>query len=232
MDLRNLILFVVCISLQALALGQAPVSDSQRTNSASKTREYLSTTIINPDTREFKPGDSFLFSIKEDPTKGGGGIQTIKVNDAGDAIFPVSFSSKLYVKVNVKSMKLEDIRQKVKSLLDEDYYNDATVFVEFTQANRSRVEQDLQVQIYGEMQGVVYLRENEVKRVSDAILSLSRSPFADLRRVRLHRIDSDTGKEEIKTINVDKILREGDRSADEVLQDGDRIEVRPKTFNF
>jgi hypothetical protein len=82
------------------------------------------------------------------------------------------------------------------------------------------------------MQGVVYLRENEVKRVSDAILSLSRSPFADLRRVRLHRIDSDTGKEEIKTINVDKILREGDRSADEVLQDGDRIEVRPKTFNF
>jgi uncharacterized ubiquitin-like protein YukD len=48
----------------------------------------------------------------------------------------------------------------------------------------------------------------------------------------LHRIDPTTGKEEIKTINVDKILREGDRSIDEILQDGDRIEVRPKTFQF
>jgi hypothetical protein len=233
MNSRNLALGTIFITLLSASQGESPESDIQRTNSVLKNREYLSTTIINPGTREFKPGDSFVYSIKEDPIKkGDSGIMTIRVNDAGDAIFPVSVGSKIYVKVNVRSMKLDAIRQKVKSLLDEDYYNDATVLLEFTTANRSREGQEIQVQIYGEMQGVVFLRENEIKRVSDAILTLSRTPFADLRRVRLHRIDPDTGREEIKTVNVDKILRDGDRSADEILQDGDRIEVRPKVFNF
>jgi len=234
MEKRNIFVVATCLALQYISLGQVQSTEARRTNSVSKVKEYLSTTILNAETREFKPGDSFLYAIKEDPTKGGQAIQTVRVSDAGEAIFPVSYGSKLYVKVDVRSMKLGDIRQKVKTLLDEDYYNDATVFLEFTQANRSPTEQEIapQVQIYGEMQGVVTLRENEVKRVSDAILGLNRSPFADLRRVRLHRIDPNTGKEEIKTINVDKILREGDRSIDEPLQDGDRIEVRPKTFNF
>jgi hypothetical protein len=217
-----------------VSLGQVSIPEPRRTNSVTKTKEYLSTTILNAETREFKPGDSFLYAVKEDPTKGGQASQTVRVSDAGEAIFPVSFGSRLYVKVDVRSMKLGDIRQKVKSLLDEDYYNDATVFLEFTQANRSSMEQEIspQVQIYGEMQGVVILRENEVKRISDAILGLNRSPYADLRRVRLHRIDPTTGKEEIRMINVDRILREGDRSIDEILQDGDRIEIRPKTFQF
>lgn len=223
---------LVSLLLTSKLFGQVPAVEASRTNSVSKPREYLSTTIINADTREFKPGDMFLYGVKEDPVpKGASGMTKVAVNDAGEAIFPVSFDGKLYVKVDVRSMKLGEIRQKVKELLDADYYNDATVFLEFTMANRSRLE-DAQIQVYGEMQGVVFLRENETRRVSDAILSLTRTPFADLRRVRLHRIDSNTGKEEIQTINVDKILKDGDRSADVVLQDGDRIEVRPKTFNF
>jgi hypothetical protein len=234
MDSRSVLPVLACLLAQIVSLGQISTPEPRRTNSVTKTKEYLSTTILNAETREFKPGDSFLYAVKEDPTKGGQAIHTVRVSDAGEAIFPVSFGSKLYVKVDVRSMKLGDIRQKVKSLLDEDYYNDSTVLLEFTQANRSPTEQEIspQVQIYGEMQGVVVLRENEVKRISDAMLSLNRSPYADLRRVRLHRIDPTTGKEEIKTINVDKILREGDRSIDEILQDGDRIEVRPKTFQF
>lgn len=225
---------LACLVFQGAALAQTSAPETRKTNSVTKPKEYLSTTILNAETREFKPGDSFLYAIKEDPTKGGQAIQTVRVSDAGEAIFPVSYGSKLYVKVDVRAKKLGDIRQKVKTLLDEEYYNDATVFLEFTQANRSPLEQEIapQVQIYGEMQGVVILRDNEIKRISDAMLSLNRTPFADLRRVRLHRIDPTTGKEEIKIINVDKILREGDRSIDETLQDGDRIEVRPKTFNF
>lgn len=232
MNSRNLATLLACIFMNSSGFGQAPAIDPPRTNPVPKAREYLSTTIINAETREFKPGDTFLYGVKEDPSpKGVGGMSKVTVNDAGEAIFPVSFDSKLYVKVEVRSMKLGEIRQKVKELLDAEYYNDATVFLEFTVANRSRLE-DAQVQVYGEMQGIVFLRENEVRRVSDAILTLARTPFADLRRVRLHRIDPNTGKDEIQTINVDKILKDGDRSADVVLQDGDRIEVRPKTFNF
>lgn len=232
MEPRNLASILCCLCLASFGFGQVPAVEPARTNSAPKSREYLSTTIINADTREFKPGDTFLYGVKEDPApKGGGGMSKVTVNDAGEAIFPVSFESKLYVKVDVRSMKLGEIREKVKTLLDAEYYNDATVLLEFTLANRSRLE-DAQIQVYGEMQGVVYLRENETRRVSDAILSLNRTPYADLRRVRLHRIDPNTGKEEIQTINVDKILKDGDRSSDVVLQDGDRLEVRAKTFNF
>lgn len=234
MDTRSSALILFCVASALAALGQTTGVDLKRTNTFSKPREYLTTTAINAETREFKPGDSFIYAIKEDPAKGGKAIQTVKVNDAGEAIFPVSFDAKLYVKVDVKSLTLGEIRQKVKTLLDEEYYNNSTVFLEFVGANRAPTELEVapQVQIYGEMQGVITLRENEVKRISDAILSISRTPFADLRRVRLHRVDSATGREEIKVVNVDKILREGDRSADEILQDGDRIEVRPKTFNF
>lgn len=234
MKTRCVVLLFAFLAPHFANFGQSTALDFRRTNSAAKPRESLTTTILDAETREFKPGDSFLYAIKEDPTKGGQAIQTIRVSDAGEAIFPVSYGSKLYVKVDVRSMKLADIRQRVKSLLDEDYYNNATVFLEFTQANRAPTEQEIapQVQIYGEMQGVVILKENEIKRVSDAMLSLARSPFADFRRIRLHRVNPETGKEEIKVINVDKVLREGDRTIDEILKDGDRIEVRPKTFNF
>lgn len=231
MGLRNISSLFACICLNYVGFGQASTVDIPRTNSVPKVKEYLSTTVIDAETREFKPGDVFLYGVKEDPAPKGGGMSRVVVNDAGEAIFPVSYETKLYVKVDVRSMKLPEIRQKVKELLDAEYYNDATVLLEFTVANRSRLE-DAQVQVYGEMQGVVLLRENEVRRVSDAILTLARTPFADLRRVRLHRIDPNTGKEEIQIINVDKILKDGDRSTDVVLQDGDRIEVRPKTFNF
>ncbi len=227
-------LFLLCFISSLDVKGQTSAEDLKRTNSTSKPREYLSTTAINAETREFKPGDTFLYAIKEDPGKGGKGIHKVKVNDAGEAIFPVSHDTKLYVKLNVTALTLAEIRKKVKTLLDEEYYNDATVLLEFVEANRSPTEFELvpQVQVYGEMQGTITLRENEVKRISDAILSLSRTPFADLRRVRLHRVDPTSGKKETKIVNVDKILREGDRSGDEILQDGDRIEVRPKAFNF
>jgi len=225
---------LLCSISSFAAEGPTSTADLKRTNATSKPKEYLSTTAINAETREFKPGDSFIYAIKEDPAKGGGGIHTIKVNDAGEAIFPVSFETKLYVKVDVTAFTLGEIRKKIKDLLDEEYYNDATVLLEFVGANRTPRELEVapQVQIYGEMQGTVTLREDEEKRISDAILSLSRTPFADLRRVRLHRVDPISGNKETRIVNVDKILREGDRSGDEILQNGDRIEVRPKTFNF
>ncbi len=196
------------------------------------TREYLSTTALDAETREFKPGDVFQFVIEQDPAPEKVGV-AVRVSDAGEALFPVSIGSATYVKVDVRSKKLADIRREVKTRLDADYYNDATVRMEFMVANRTTSPDSLpRVQVYGEMQGTVALPEGEVKRISDAIIGLPRTQFANLRRVRLHRVNPATGKTEIKEINVDKILREGDRTNDEILQDGDRIEVRPKSVNF
>ncbi len=158
----------------------------------------------------------------------------VRVSDGGEAIFPVTQGNPLYVKVSVRGKKIGDLRREVKQLLDADYYENATVRLELTAINRTGagMEGFGKVMVYGEMQGVVQLPEGEPKHISDAIISLGKSQFANLKAVRLHRLDPATGKTEIKVINVDKILRDGDRSNDIVLQDGDRIEVRPRTFNF
>jgi hypothetical protein len=210
---------------------QAPADTASTTNRAAK--EYLSSTALDAESREFKPGDTFQYVVEQDPAPDKSPV-AVRVSDAGEAIFPVSSSSTLYVKVDVRNLKLAEIRKKVKELLDAEYYNDATVRLEFTLANRtpSANENLARVQVYGEMQGTVPLPEGETKRISDALIGLPRSQFADFKRVRLHRIDPITGKTEIKVINVDKILKDGDRTNDEILKDGDRIEVRPRTFNF
>lgn len=221
----------------ALAQGVGQTTDTAGGAAAGSTnkiaKEYLSSTALDAESREFKPGDAFQYVIDEDPAPEKSPV-AVRVSDAGEAMFPVSTGSTLYVKVDVRSKKLADIRKLVKEQLDAEYYNDATVRIEFVQANRTPTASETQrrVQVYGEMQATVPLPEGEETRISDVIISLPRTQFADLKRVRLHRLDPVTGKTEIKIINVDKILKDGDRSADIVLQDGDRIEVRPRTFNF
>lgn len=230
-----LILTPLVLGVLAVARVHAQVDEtlSPASGATSRTgREYLSSTALDAETREFKPGDVFQFMIEQDPSPERTAV-AVRVSDAGEALFPVSVGSATYVKVDVRSKKLADLRQEVKTRLDADYYTDATVRMEFMVANRTTSQDALpRVQVYGEMQGTIMLPEGEVKRISDAIIGLPRTQFANLRRVRLHRVNPTTGKTEIREINVDKILREGDRTNDEVLQDGDRIEVRPRAVNF
>ena len=183
------------------------------------------------------PGDTLNYVIDEDPAHASGragGAMQVQVSDGGEALFLVTQGNPLYVKVSVRGKKLGDLRREVKQLLDADYYDNATVRLELTSINRvgAGMEGVGKVMVYGEMQGIVQLPDGETKHISDAMISLGQNKFANLKAVRLHRVDPATGKTEITVINVDKILRDGDRTADVVLRDGDRIEVRPRTFNF
>ncbi|MBN9689256.1 MAG: hypothetical protein J0M24_03375 [Verrucomicrobia bacterium] len=85
--------------------------------------------------------------------------------------------------------------------------------------------------IYGEMQAEFPLDPSSPIRLSDALIRAPRSEFADFRRIRVHRLGPD-GNMDIKIIDVQRILKDGDRANDLVLQGGDRVEVRPRTFNF
>lgn len=87
------------------------------------------------------------------------------------------------------------------------------------------------VYIYGEMQAEFPLDVSSPIRLSDALIRAPRSQFADLRRIRVHRLGPD-GNMVIRVIDVERILKEGDRANDLLLQGGDRVEVRPRTFNF
>ena len=78
------------------------------------------------------------------------------------------------------------------------------------------------------MTGVVAIAEGETLTISEAVLRVGHSDYADLRKVKIHRLDKETGKEKMIVVDVDKILKKGDRSADAPLQGGDRVEVKEK----
>jgi protein involved in polysaccharide export with SLBB domain len=209
-----------------------PVLAVGSTNDSSKlAKEYLSTTTIDPETRELKPHDVLRFQIDQDPPVPIGGEPTrVSVSDGGEAMFPVSRHGNSYVKVAVAGKKLADLRKEVKILLDTDYYNDCSVQLDLEQVNRNGSFGDSfgSVTIYGELSGVIPIPDNKPLMLSDAILKAGKNDFADLKRVRIHRVDPQTKRDIVTTVNVTKILKEGNRDEDQQLKDGDRIEVREK----
>lgn len=208
-------------------------ASAEGTNSTGKpAKEYLSTTVVDPEARELKPRDGFRFSIDEDPPSalGGGSLDSmVFVSDGGEAMFPVSRSSSVYVKVNVAGRKIAEVRKELKERLDQDYYKNSTIHLDLVQVNRGgAVDQTARVTFYGEMTGAVAINEGEQLTISEAVLRVGRSEFADLRKVKIHRLDKETGRDNIIVVDVEKILKKGDRRDDKVLQAGDRVEVREK----
>lgn len=204
------------------------------TNSAAKSvKESLTTTVVDPESRELKPRDGFRFSIDEDPPVFGanGSLDMgVSISDAGEVMFPVSRSSSIYIKLNVAGKKLAEVRKEVKERLDAEYYKNCTIHLDLVQVNRggNSVDQAARVTFYGEMAGVVTIAEGESLTISEAVLRVGRSEYADLKKVKIHRLDKATGKDVIFDVNVDKILKSGDRREDKVLQAGDRVEVKEK----
>lgn len=202
--------------------------------SSGKGKEYLSTTVVDPEARELKPRDGFRFSVDEDPPPVGGGVGSdtaVFISDGGEAMFPVSRTGTPYVKLSVAGKKIADIRKELKEKLDSEFYKDCTIHLDLVQVNRgaASVDQTSRVTFYGEMTGVVAITEGETLTISEAVLRVGRSEYADLRKVKIHRLDKETGREKVMpVVDVDKILKKGDRSGDIPLQGGDRVEVKEK----
>ncbi len=217
------------------ATTNAPAAIGTGTNSATtgKSKEYLSTTVVDPESRELKPRDGFRFSIDEDPPPLGGGAgfeQGVYVSDGGEAMFPVSRSGNAYIKLSVAGKKIADIRKELKEKLDGDFYKNCTVHLDLVQVNRgaASVDQTARVTFYGEIKGVVAIGEGENLTISEAVLRVGGSDYADLRKIKIHRLKKETGLEEIINVDVEKILKKGDRKGDVQLQGGDRVEVKEK----
>lgn len=225
------------------ALAPAPASTNSTVATATGTnapaKEGLSTTVVDPATRELKPHDVMRLTIAEDPPlPNGSDLNRVAVSVGGEALFPVSRHSDIYVKVKAAGRKLEDIRKDLKVLLDADYYNDATVTLDLEGISVSPggVGNDLaKVTIYGSLNQMVPIAEGETLMLSEAILRAGggvKGGFANLSKVLIHRLDPGTKKEITLTVNVEKVLYKGARDEDKPLMNGDRIEVKDKSFNF
>ena len=206
---------------------------------AKTTKEFLATTAVDPEKRALKPHDTLRFMIAEDPPVLSGLESTrVTISDGGEAMFPISRHAETYVKVSVEGKKLEDLRREVKALLDKDYYADCTVQLDLEQINRGGFQADAfgKVIFYGNggLNTSIPIPDNKPLMLSEAVLQAGGggNAFADLKNVRIHRINPETKVESTLTVDVNKILKEGARDGDKQLMDGDRIEVREKKFLF
>jgi hypothetical protein len=84
----------------------------------------------------------------------------------------------------------------------------------------------LLVEVYGEMSGRFLLPDDNSVQASQVIRLCVRNPFGYLKKVRLHRLDPQTGKITNRFLNIDKALKEGDESDNIILQGGDRLEIQ------
>jgi protein involved in polysaccharide export with SLBB domain len=113
----------------------------------------------------------------------------------------------------------------IKRLLEKDYYHRATVRLSIDRVNRMAVKAG-QILLSGEvrMVGSLDLVAGEPLTISQAMLKAGGvKEFGDDRRVQLTR--NEGGKTIKQTIDVKRILKDGDVRDDIPLQPGDRIFV-------
>jgi hypothetical protein len=84
----------------------------------------------------------------------------------------------------------------------------------------------------GEVQGKYELKPGAATTLSEALMELRPSDFANLKKVKVDRFDPVTQQNKSVIINVKEILDKGTRTQDWKLADGDRIYVPPKGINF
>ncbi|MCC7374063.1 MAG: hypothetical protein IT581_05375 [Verrucomicrobiales bacterium] len=175
----------------------------------------------------FRSGDRVQYRIAEDPIKGKDPI-IVAVNGVGEASFPISRESDIRLTLQVRGKTLDQVKDELSQRLLADYYNKATI--ELALADKQLTPG--RVQFFGELRGTIPLApDSPPLMLSDAVLQLGTPDFADLKRVKVHRVDPVTQQSKEITVDVRSILKDGQRDRDIVLLDGDRVEVPQKWIN-
>ena len=174
-----------------------------------------------------RANDRLQFRIAEDPVRGSSPM-ALSVNSVGEVGFPISRDSDVRITLQVRGKSLAQVRDEIAKKLVEDYYRRATV--ELTLGEK--IVTPGKVQFFGEIQTVLQLSpDGPPLKLSDAILQARVPDFANLRRVKVHRLNAVTGQTTVIEVNVDAIIKDGQRDKDIILEDGDRVEVKQKWFN-
>lgn len=182
---------------------------------------------LERDTYVLRTEDRLQFRIAEDPIPDRSPISVV-VNSVGEASFPVSRDSDIRLNVRVRGKTLAEVRDELKRVLEQEYYRQATITLTLDDKKFSPGK----AIFLGEVQGIVPIVPDEpAKMLAETVMSLRPSDYADLKRVKLHRMDPQTKATETRIIDVRRIIKENVRDEDVELQDGDRVEVPAKWIN-
>ncbi|HEY1170100.1 MAG TPA: hypothetical protein VGH19_01915 [Verrucomicrobiae bacterium] len=173
--------------------------------------------------------DKVRFRVEEDPSTGS---KVEAVGPLGRLTVPVSIGfDDPVVSVDAKGLTIDEVSEALRKQLEGKYYKKATIKLSIVDKSQ-KVGQALFI---GECRGVMPLPPGEEVLLSTALIKLGYSEFANLRKVEVFREDKISGnKQDALVFDMESVIKKGDRSKskDLVLQDGDRINVREKTFLF
>jgi protein involved in polysaccharide export with SLBB domain len=169
------------------------------------------------------PGDKVIFSVAEDPVVGA--PTEVLVDSKWNLRFLVCRGFSEEVVVNAENKTLPQLQKELKEKLDAKFYQNATV----TLTVGAQALQPGKITITGPVRNYfVQLVPGERRKLLDAILQAGPSEFANLKRVKLMRIDPKTGKNSEEIINVEAIKK--DPTKDIMVKDGDRLDIPEKNF--
>lgn len=176
-----------------------------------------------------RTGDRMQYRVAEDPVKGATPIN-VAVNGVGEASFPVGRDFDLRITFEVRGRTLVQVKEELTKRLLADYYHEATVAL--TLDDRTIIPGKVQFFGNGGVRGEVQiLPDAPPPKLSETLLRMNVPEFANLRRVKVRRVNPTTGQEKVIEVNVDDIVKGGQRDKEIILQDGDRVEVPEKWIN-
>lgn len=173
------------------------------------------------------PQDKLRCRIAQDPAKDLD-VPDLLVSALGYVSFPVTRGHNTVVTLEVRGKTLAEVQRELRGRLEEDYYHTATVQLELIDQSK-RFGRAI---FFGSVRGAVQLRPGEPTTVSEAILQLGYDEFANLKKVKINRLNPETRRSQTIDVDVYSVLKRGNRRNDIVLQDGDRIEVPEKGILF
>ena len=178
-------------------------------------------------TYKLRVGDTVSFQILEDRIWNSLDVpKPLVVTDSGEVDVP-------YIgRVMAVDKTCKQVEDDIKTALEKDYYNKATVVLSLNVANRLLGRVYLWGQVHG--QGALDLQMNENLTAGRAILKAGGlADFANKNKVQVVRDAVDAkGQKKIFNLDMEQILEKGKTEQDIVLQPGDLIIVPSRLFNF
>ncbi len=180
------------------------------------------------DAYQLAPLDKLTISVDQDPVPGR--PVEVLVSSLYNLEVPVSRCCESTITINVKGKTLADAQAELKTKLETDFYKIATISLKLV--DRDRNQRIGQVWLRGAVKGnIVQLETGKRKTLWEALTQVGTTEFARLSKVRVDRVDPVSGETQKIFVDIEAVDK-GDRSKDLELQDGDRITVGEKWFNF
>jgi protein involved in polysaccharide export with SLBB domain len=177
---------------------------------------------------QLNPLDKLAVSVEEDPVPGK--PVEIAVSSLFNIEVPVSRCCERTISINVRGKTVAEAQAELKAKLEAQYYKTAAVHLKLVDRDLNR--RVGQVWLRGAVRGnVAPLEAGKRKTLWEVLTQVGTTEFARLSKVRVERLDQATGETKSFYVNIEAVNK-GERNQDIELQDGDRITVAEKWFNF